>query len=281
MNLFRIKQKLYAEPVEITPDAHRSICETLAAHEAQPKPLVDRMTPESMQTPPPQLENIDGVGVGYLEGVISRKISNLERSCGTVGCEDVTAMVEQGLADDSIEAMVFAFDSPGGGSMGCIEAARAIQAAAQVKPIIAYTDGLLCSAAYKMAAGASAIYASESAQVGSISTYIALLDESRAAEMQGVRVELFTGGRLKGAGYPGTSLTQEQRDYLQEMAQKHNDAFTGYVNEARGGVDPEHMQGQVFMAADAMAANLIDSITDLSTAISDAKLLATRRQSRR
>ena len=271
----RIAQKLYCEPAMITAEAHQILCDTFNAHISGIDP--SQAAIDQYMADPPELAIQDGVAIGNVEGVISRKISQLERGCGAVGVEDVIGLVEQAMSDDEIKALVLTFDSPGGSGMGTPEVASYIRQASKRKPIISYADGLMASAAYYMAAGSTAIYASESAMVGSIGTYIAILDQTRAVEMQGVKVELFKAGRLKAAGYPGTELSDEQREYMQGLVDELNDQFTAFVNATRGGIDSETMQGQVFTANRAKTLGLIDSIATFDQVLMDAKTLAARR----
>ena len=271
----RVAQKLYTEPVMITPDAHGVISQTFEQHVAGEPSSFDL---SDFEQEAPTLSVVDGVGIIEVSGPISRKISNLERGCGACGVEDISALVAEVLQRDDVVGFALRVDSPGGSGIGTPEVAAEIAAAAKVKPVIAYADGLMASAVYYLSAGCSAIYAAPSSLVGSIGTYIAILDQSRAAEMQGVKVELFKAGRLKAAGYPGTAMSEEQKTQMQGLVDGMNDSFRGFVQAGRGGVvDVESMQGQVFTAAEAMDRGLVDSLSSFDDAVRDVRALAGRR----
>jgi ClpP class serine protease len=135
---------------------------------------------------------------------------------------------------------------------------------------LAYTDELMASAAMWLSAGCGAIYASQTAKVGSIGVYMAFLDQSRAMEMQGLKVELIKAGRLKGMGMPGTELTDEMRDMLQEEVDKVYGWFTSHV-QAHRYVGFDSMQGQAFFGEDAVGRGLVDRIGSRADAVRELK----------
>jgi protease-4 len=181
-------------------------------------------------------------------------------------------MFNAAVDDAEVKAVMLAFDSPGGAVTGVPEAAAAVARGAERKPVIAYADGQMCSAAYYIASQASQIYAMPSAQVGSIGVYLALLDYSRAAEMQGIKVEMFKSGKHKGMGQPGTTLTDEQRAMLQGRVDALGTEFRATVTAGRmRDIDPGVMQGQSFSAKEGMACGLIDGVCSFDEALSDAE----------
>jgi signal peptide peptidase SppA len=167
-------------------------------------------------------------------------------------------------------------DSPGGSVTGVPELAARIKAVADERPVFAFTDGMMCSAAYWLASQTDAIYATKTADVGSIGVYMAILDEARAYEMAGVKVELFKAGRLKGMGMPGTSLTEEAREHLQSEVDDIYQWFTSDVRSKRD-VSAEVMQGQSFMAEAAARHELIDMVVpSLAAAVEEIKTKTNR-----
>lgn len=210
------------------------------------------------------------------DGVIGRKFSNVLYSSGVTSVDILQRMVQAAASDDEVDSIVLAFDSPGGIISGVPECAAAVRVAAERKAVIAYADGQMCSAAYYIASQASAVYAMPSAEVGSVGVYLALLDQSRAAEMQGLKVQMFKSGRFKGMGVPGTTLTEEQAAMLQKRVDDLGAQFRAAVRAGRAGhtIADEALQGQSFSTAAAKAAGLIDEVTDFDTAIADARRLA-------
>lgn len=170
-------------------------------------------------------------------------------------CDELRAAIAAALADERVSVICFDFDSPGGQVLGIPEAAGTILAARDAKPCIAFSAGLMCSAAYWLAAQCDAVFASPSATVGSIGVFMAFLDTSRRLEANGYRMELFSTGKYKGAGVTGT-LTPAQRERYQEQVE----ALFAEFKEALSprGIPPEAMQGQTFFGAEASRFRLVD-----------------------
>ena len=215
-----------------------------------------------------------------VEGVIGRKFSDVLYSSGVTSIDVLDRMLAEAQADDQIDSVLLVFDSPGGLAMGVPEVGQRIRQLGESKPVLAYADGLLGSAAYWMASQANAIYAMPSADVGSIGVYIAVLDQSRKAEMAGLEINLFKSGKHKGMGYPGTRLTDEQKAMLQDRVDNLAADFKNAVRTGRGkAIADEVMQGQSFSASDAMKHGLIDNVCDLETALQDVgRLVKVRKQ---
>ena len=214
-----------------------------------------------------------------VEGIIGRKFSDALYSSGVTSIDVLDRMLAEAATDDQIGSVLLVFDSPGGLAMGVPEVGQRIRQVGESKPVLAYADGLMGSAAYWLASQANAIYAMPSADVGSIGVYIAVLDQSRRAEMAGLEVNLFKSGKHKGMGYPGTRLSDEQKAMLQERVDTLAAQFKAAVREGRGKpIDDDCMQGQSFDAATAMKNGLVDSVCDLETALRDVGRLADMRK---
>lgn len=246
----------------IRPEAHTQLGELVqrAVKDLGPS-QADRGTDPFNREKLPQMTVQRGVAVIPMAGVMARGLSQMYKACGFVDVEDVRRDVNEAMADDKVENILISIDSPGGMSNGATELAYHV-AEAQArggKPIFAYTPGAMASAAYFVAAGCAGIFAAPSAMVGSIGTYMALLDQSRRYEIEGFKVELFSSAPLKAAGMPGLPLTDEQREYFQGMVDAANALFVDHVTGQRE-IAEESMQGQVFFAGEAAERGLIDAV---------------------
>jgi signal peptide peptidase SppA len=228
-----------------------------------------------------QFDIYNGTAVIPVQGVIGRKFSEMLYESGVTSTDILDRMIQVAAADPQIKSIMLVFDSPGGMAMGTPEVASTIKRATTTKCVMAYADGLLGSAAYWMASQCSAIYATESADVGSIGAYLAVLDQHRAAEMQGIKVRLFNGGATyKGMGYPGTELTKEQEMILEKRVKTLSDEFKQAVRNGRGNIKDEVMQGQSFSAGEAKANGLVDGIGTWDQAMRDLQTLNVMRAKR-
>lgn len=290
-NLLSVTRAVYCEPWLIEPAMHRVLCGILDAHikggrdEADARKhgaeLLAAREPsadEDDATEPAPYQIVDGVAVVPLSGVIGRKVSALEKSSGVTDVDGFANAVRQAANDPLARALVIDIDSPGGTVGGVQGAADAVRAASASKPIIAHSSDMMASAAYWIGSAAGAVYADETAVVGSIGVYAALLDSSRAMEMQGLKAEVFASGPYKAAGLQGTSLTEAQRANIQARVDALAAIFKADVRRGRPAVSDEAMQGQTMLAGDARKAGLIDSVATIAGAIADARKWADMRK---
>jgi len=265
---------LMNEQFLITPEMHRTLTDIVKAHGFGGQAEADQHIKAQSygQNPAKKAFQVLGNSTAVIpcEGVIGRKFDDVLYSSGVTSIDIFERLVNTAADDDEIDSILFNFDSPGGTVTGVPEAAEAVRRAKNIKPVIAYADGQMCSAAYYIASQATYIYALPSAQVGSIGVYLALLDYSRAAEMAGIKVELFKSGKNKGMGTPGTALSEEQRAMLQAKVDKTGAQFRATVNEGRGRtINPDVMQGQSFDTGEAKLNGLIDEIASFDQALLD------------
>lgn len=275
--LIRIMTALVCEPWLLTPQMHRTLTDIARAHSegGDSEAAQHAIAAQTKANPSKRAyAMIDNTAVIPCEGVIGRKFDNILYSSGVTSIDIFQHLVDTAAADEDVEALLLVFDSPGGIVTGTPEAANAVAKARSIKPVIAYADGLCDSAAYWIASQSDFIYATPSADVGSIGCYLAVLDESRAMEMDGIRTELFKSGKFKGMGYPGTTLNDEQRAMLQSGVDRIALQFKAAVNGGRSRVIVEEaMQGQSFAVEEAKRIGLIDEITDIGTALRDCSRL--------
>ena len=271
--LIRVMTALCCEPWLLTPVMHRTLTDIVSAHAAGGDlELAQHAMAMQMDSKPNREYVVDeGCAIFDIEGVIGRKFDDQMRSSGVVSVDVFTRLLNEARESSDVESAMLVFDSPGGVARGIPEAAEAIRAFDAVKPIRSYVDGMCCSAAYWLASQTDHITATPSSDVGSVGVYCAVLDQSRAYEMEGYKVEVFKSGKFKGMGLPGTALTDPQREILQASVDKIGVDFRHAVREGRNTSEKkimdEIMQGQSFDAAEAMANGLIDGIEDFGSAM--------------
>jgi len=179
---------------------------------------------------------------------------------GAEDTEVIQGLVEQAAEDKDIRGLLLDIDSPGGYAVGIAELGDTIAAAAKKKPVVAYTNGIMASAAYWIASQATEIVTSHSAIVGSVGVYAAYYDYSARLAALGIKVEVFTNeeGKYKGAGIAGTSLSEEQKERIQDAVQEDFEEFKKAILAKRPGIPDEAMQGQTFSGKKAVGVKLTD-----------------------
>jgi len=152
------------------------------------------------------------------------------------------------------KATVLNIDSPGGQTRGNMATASFVEQLTEAMPVVAYSDSIMCSAAMKIAAPADYILTSSDAEVGSIGTVLAFLDDTEYLQNLGLKWEVIASGELKGIGYG--PLTEVQRDHLQSQVDAAANTFKAHMQTHRPGLTAEDMRGQSWSAATAPAALL-------------------------
>lgn len=216
----------------------------------------------------------DNIAVIPVQGTLMRGVSPaVAKFFGITDTAVLKDTIEAIAEDDGIHGVVLDIDSPGGSASGILEAAEAIASLARTKPVYASVEGTMASAAYWLGSQAKTIVASKSSKVGSIGVYLPVVDSSESYKAQGVQVELIKNkeAKYKGAGFDGTSLTEDQKEYLGEMVQDIFEDFKEAVITARPSVPEKAMQGQVYLGGRAKGMQLVDVIGSFEDALSMVK----------
>lgn len=277
MRLAHVIDAVMNRPWAITAEGHRSIVWALEkklskgmleASEAD----VKRVLSADREGLFGKLESMEVKGmVAYIPvyGILSRRVGLIEKSCGVVDYADIQTDLSEAANDPNVSTILLCIDSPGGTVSGLYECFDAIQKANATKPVIAFTGGQMCSAAYYLACGCTAIFASPSSSVGSVGCVIQALDDSKAFEAQGLKMHTLRSDPLKAIGCDGEEITSEQISYLQAIVDECAGRFKDVVINHRGLIVEDALDGRVFFADEALGHGLIDAIAmDESEAVS-------------
>lgn len=280
MRLERLMRAVMNEPWLITPEKHHQIQHLfemkLAMTKAEfqmrdreveisgDKVLLDSMTIEG------------GVARIPFGGVLIKGAGSWEKWAGALSHDDVIADVNEAVADPNVRALFFDVDSPGGTAAGSFELADLVAAAADVKPTMAWVERLCCSAAFLAMSGAGMIYGSRTSEIGAVECYMAWVDSSVAFDRAGLKMEIIknTGGTHVAAGMRGTSLSDEQRDALQEQVDQLFSEYVAHLEDVRPKVARSSMDGRTFIGNKGIEAGMFDAITTKEQAIKDLRTWA-------
>ncbi len=106
--------------------------------------------------------------------------------CGEPGTDTLSEWFKCALDSPNIVGIVLKINSGGGSVEGTGEFADLIKASS--KPVVAYTDGIMASAAYWLGCSADEIFAShKTVEIGSIGTAISFYDNRKAMESYGYK----------------------------------------------------------------------------------------------
>ena len=118
---------------------------------------------------------------------LKNPIYKYSQECGPQGTKSKMNIMEQFKNDPNCKGVVLDIDSGGGQVSGTPEFYDYIKNFG--KPVVAYTDGLMCSAAYYIGSAANHIIANKRADhIGSIGTIIHFIDLTGYYEKEGAKV---------------------------------------------------------------------------------------------
>lgn len=226
-------------------------------------------------------EKIDGMKYSYqmqggvrmldIFGSISQRANLMTEFSGGISVEILNKEFNQALNDPSVTAILLNVNSPGGTVHGMKTLSDLIFESRSKKKICAYSDGLMCSAAYFIGSSASTIISTETSQIGSIGVCLTHYDMSKRDEESGVkRTEIFAG-KYKRMGTDARPLDEEGKAYLQEMVDQYYSVFVETVARNRGVSVDEALSmadGKVFIGSEALKAGLVDHIGNIDAALS-------------
>lgn len=211
----------------------------------------------------------DGVALIPIEGIIAKKMNLMVRVSGGLSTQILQKDITQALADPSVQSLLLLVDSPGGTVDGTEEIADFIFSARGQKPIIAYTDGLMASAAYWIAAASDMIYVSgDTPWVGSIGVVTTHIDYSGWEQKTGIKTTEIYAGKYKRIDSEYNPLSPEGAAYLQGQVDHIYSIFANRMALYRPGklsIPTEGAiswaDGKIFIGKQAIDAGLVDGVS--------------------
>jgi signal peptide peptidase SppA len=266
-NYPHILSKVYGEPWLITPEKHAAIRAALSSHiEGKQADAVFFDEREEAREKKPQDYCYGQTMIIPVHGIIGNRLSSMEVACGGCDLKALHELLDVAASMPMVQRVILDVDSPGGTVTGVPEAADAIADLTETKEVFAFTETLMCSAAYWLASQATEIFCTGSARVGSIGVYSIFEDWSEALKEEGVKVNAIYAGEMKLAGAYFKPMTDKERAMFQERTDKIYSQFKEAVTANRP-ISDDYMQGQVFDGEDAvkfgLASGTVDSIEDL------------------
>lgn len=162
----KIWNKITNEPWATTSDTLENIINIAQRQNANPAAIAAQLGRKLQNTYSVSIRN--NVAVIPIRGPLFRYANIFTAISGATSYELLARDFNSALIDESVKAILFDIDSPGGEVNGCSELADMIYNARGKKPIIAYASGNCCSGAYWIAAACDEIVVTDTAVVGSI-----------------------------------------------------------------------------------------------------------------
>lgn len=212
------------------------------------------------------------VGILPIWGPVQQRMSSELMKAGGTSMDFVSRAFDKLMNDPQIGAIVLHVDSPGGQSFGVEETATKIYNARGTKPIYSIADSVAASAAYWLATSADTLICTPGGIVGSVGVYVMHIDQSKALEMEGVKVTMVSAGKYKTELSPFGPLSAEAIDNQQKYVDVLHDKFVNALKRNRNTtvdhVRTNYGQGRTMMAGDALANGMCDRIMSMEELMS-------------
>lgn len=222
-------------------------------------------------------QNKESIAIIPIFGSLLKRANLVNSMSGGSSMQLIQRDIQAALDDESVVGVLLNVDSPGGTVDGTKQLADFIYSKRGTKPIVAFTDGMMCSAAYWISSAADYRIAYDTASVGSIGVATVHYDYSKADENKGVKRTLITAGKYKQYATDINPLSEDARKMIQEEL---DDIYSMFLSDVSRniGVDVKIVkstmaEGLVFMGQKALDVGLVNEIGDFDSAITKVKAL--------
>lgn len=183
--------------------------------------------------------------------------------------------VEFAVKKKEIKSIVLDIDSPGGTIDGLVGRSDYIYGLRSHKPVIAYADDQMTSAAYWIGSAAQRIISGKTSTLGSIGISMVHYDYSKADEKRGLKRTFLKSGKYKAFGNDAELLDDQSKAYFQNQLDFFYSIFIEQVARNRNAsvktVLDKMADGKLFIGQQAVNAGLADGLGNLDDAISAAQ----------
>lgn len=191
-----------------------------------------------------------------------------------MGSSRVVQDIRSAAEDESIKAIVFRVDSPGGDALASDIIWRATQVARQKKPFIVSMSDMAGSGGYYIAMGADSIVAEPGTLTGSIGVITGKFSLEGLYGKIGMNIDIIKRGRFADAMTDSRPFTPDERQRVVDSMWETYRTFATKAAEGRGMTYAQIDsigRGRVWTGAQAVNIGLVDVLGGLDTAINIAK----------
>ena len=192
-----------------------------------------------------------------------------QEDCGyfSAGMDTLASRIREADRHENISSLILYIDSPGGTVDGTQAFADTIKAAS--KPVVAFIDGIMASAALWIGSSADHIIAQNSTtEIGSIGVMIQFADMRAKWESEGIKFHRIMADQSSDKNKD--FIDALDGDYQGIKTQQLNplaDIFISAVKSNRPAADNSVFTGKVYLAEDALKLGLIDAIGSMNDAL--------------
>ncbi len=201
-----------------------------------------------------------------------------EGSDNSMGGDRIAKALRQAREDESVKAIVFRINSPGGAVLAADIMLREAMLAGDAKPLVVSMGDVAASAGYFVGTYADKIIAQPNTITGSIGVFGIIPNmQEMFNDKLGITFDNVKTNELADFGSVSRPLTRAERQILEETIQRAYDNFINHVAEGRGlpvSTVDSIARGRVWSGVDAQRIGLVDDFGGLNYAIEQAAALA-------
>jgi signal peptide peptidase SppA len=210
-------------------------------------------------------------------GVISiaGSLTNGDRGYGSymTTYSEIREALVQASADPQIKTILLDIKSGGGSVQGLSDTADLVRKVdTKVKPVHAFSDSAMASAAYWLGSSARKVHASNMAEIGSIGVLAVHREYTKMLEQDGITPTVIRSGAYKALGNPYEKLSDKGEQVIQDQLDHMAGIFDNYIADRRGmtvdAFKKKAGEGRVFVGQQGVEAGLVDSITTFDALVS-------------
>src|SRR5574343_350481 len=156
------------------------------------------------------------IGVISIAGPLNNTDSWKNEYIGATGYPEIRAALVHAAQQADVKAIVLDIKSGGGAVYGVTDTADLVAMIDQkVKPVHAYSDGMMASAAYWLGSSARSVDIGKVTEVGAIGVLTVHQDLSKMFSDMGVKVTVMRSGKYKALGNSFEPLSDAAKSELQ------------------------------------------------------------------
>ncbi len=230
----------------------------------------------SMLNPPQRAQAAaeNQIALIYASGPILPDIDSPFISMSAVTPKELKKAFEKARTDDTVQAVVFRIDSPGGSALASDLIWREVMLTQREKPVVVSMGDVAASGGYYIAMAAGTIVAHPSTLTGSIGVFGGKLNLKGLYNKAGLTKEIISHGQNATLYSDYGGFTPTERERVEKMMKT---VYEDFVSKAATGRNKsfdeidEIAQGRVWTGKKAKELGLVDEIGGLDTALSIAK----------
>lgn len=158
----------------------------------------------------------------------------LDPYSGMTGYDGIKTKLAAAYDDPEVNAILLDIDSPGGAVAGCMDLADLIYAVAQEKPVWSVANEQMCSAAFALGSQGNELFATRTADVGSVGTLMLYANVQKAMEKEGIEVRIFRSGEDKADVNAYEPVSKDAANRIQASLDSAREIFIDTVARGRG-----------------------------------------------